>query len=231
MTARDVARSGDWQMFLPGPLAYRYYRKSKAVRARASAAAFDRALATLDAGSTVLDLGANVGKFTRILAATGARVHAFEPDPETVGVLRGAVADLSNVTVHHAAIGAGAGTVRLYRAKGYAQNKQVKSLGASVTRTDPFAMDLRHPIDVEMVDFFEFLAGLERPAALVKMDIEGAEWPILDALASGRGAGQLDTLFVETHERFNPWRDMPRLRRLMRFAETSQHPRIDLNWT
>lgn len=220
----------DWQMRLPGPLAYRFYRKSKAARARAAAASFDHVLATLGPGSISLDLGANVGIYTRRLAATGAQVHAFEPDPDTAALLREAVADCPNVTVHEAAVAAEPGTVRLYRSKNYLKNPRSKSLGSSVARTDPFAMDLRSPIEVAQIDILAFIEALPRPVELVKMDVEGSEWPILDAIADGRAQDRIGHLFVETHERFDTWRLMPRLRRLMAFAEVAERPKLDLNW-
>ncbi|NMN00675.1 FkbM family methyltransferase [Bifidobacterium sp. DSM 109958] len=48
---------------------------------------------------TVADIGAGTGKFTVPLAALGHPVFAVEPDADMRAALRGAVADLPNVTV------------------------------------------------------------------------------------------------------------------------------------
>ncbi len=89
-------------------------------------------------------------------------------------------------------------------------------------------MDPKNFVDVPQIDLFAFIAGLPERPALIKMDIEGAEWPILERVMTGERP--FDALFVETHERFNPWRDMPRLNRFRRFAETCTDAYLNAYW-
>ena len=42
---------------------------------------FEELLLGLDESSVCIDFGANVGEITKLMAATGATTHAFEPDP------------------------------------------------------------------------------------------------------------------------------------------------------
>ena len=64
---------------------------------------------------TCIDLGANVGNYTRKMALKAKRVIAFEPDPWACEELRANLADLDNVKIENAAAGACEKKVLLYR--------------------------------------------------------------------------------------------------------------------
>jgi len=136
---------------------------------------FAAALATLGPGGLCLDFGANVGDVTLVLAATGAIVHAWEPDPDIHAILRERTAHLPNVTTHQAAIGATAGTAHLRRQADFASDPLAQSIGSSVV----FYTE-RHAggtvIKVPQHAFRAVLAGFDRPVQLVKMEIEAESW-------------------------------------------------------
>lgn len=74
-------------------------------------------LALLRRGDVICDIGANRGHFTRLfsdLAGPAGAVHAFEPVPATFAMLRAAVADRANVTLHACALGDSEGAVTLH---------------------------------------------------------------------------------------------------------------------
>ena len=190
-------------------------------------AAFDARVAALGPADTCLDLGANIGTFTRQLAATGAQVHAYEPDPDTFARLAANTADLPNVTLHQKAVGAASGTVHLRRAVGYAADRERLSQASSVIFRDDGRFD-GETIAVEQVGFRDLLAGLP-PVALIKMDIEGAEFDILADILQGGGPLTFGALFVETHETSAPER-LQDVRRYRRLAAGIAAPHIDLYW-
>ena len=65
--------------------------------------------------SWVLDVGANVGLWTRWLANAGSkRLDCFEPVPETVECLRTNTADLEQVTIYAFGLSDKAKTITLY---------------------------------------------------------------------------------------------------------------------
>ena len=68
---------------LPGARGQRYRKKAKRLRISAE---FDDAIRRT-AGMTCVDLGANVGKYTRRMAAWAGHVVAFEPDPWALDAL------------------------------------------------------------------------------------------------------------------------------------------------
>ena len=89
---------------LPGEWGRYYQRNFLRLHAKA---AFEEALRRSE-GMTCMDLGANVGKYTRKMASVAKRVIAFEPDPWACAELRANVADLDNVIIEEC----GGGRVR-----------------------------------------------------------------------------------------------------------------------
>lgn len=160
---------------------------------------FDEIVQGLGPNSLCLDFGANLGEFTERLARTGAEVHAFEPDPHTFGALKARVAQFPNVKIHNAAVGAEAGTLTMERHALFDEDPDKYSVGTSA-----FASILGQAggacFEVEMVGFHDFIAAFDRPVDLVKMDIEGAEAAVLEALLQRPTAQPIRAIFVETHE-------------------------------
>lgn len=188
--------------------------------------------AMLRKGDLALDLGANMGVVTDILARTGADVVAFEPDPWAFGKLTERFADTPNVTLVNAAVGIGSGSVRLMRAQNFDDNP----LGASVKSTildGGRQIDAENAIDVPLIDFPAYLTErlAERPEiAFIKMDIEGAELGILEALDTQGFFDRIRVLVAETHER--KFRDLrPRFRSLRETFRAKYDPnRVSLDW-
>lgn len=128
----------------------------------------------LGADRTWVDLGANIGAFAVLAAARYGvkRVLAFEPDPVSAHLLRENV-KLNNVggivEVHEKAVATsdGRATFHINSANGnYWRNGLYKPWRGG------------YAIEVDVVDFRKVLP---RDAA-IKMDCEGAEMPILEAM-------------------------------------------------
>ena len=210
-----------WQLLsgLPG-------RRGRHYRAKLVPLQFDKALDEC-AGMTHIDLGANVGEVTRQMAAAGGRVIAFEPDPWTAGRLRANVADLDNVAVEEAAAGIEAGTARLYR------HPEFDEAGArsdwSTTCPDKSGAEDASAIDVKQVDFPAYLATAA-PIGVLKMDIEGAEFDLLERLFDWSGLPRaVRFIFAETHEDRMPGY-AERAAAMRRRARQFKRPRVNLDW-
>ncbi len=125
-------------------------------------------------GSVCLDIGANLGYYTLRMAARGALVHAFEPDPFNFGLLEKNVREnrLEHlVTLHRAACGNQNGRIRIAREQGTANYGAVHV--ASQTEQPAAEVDLVRaagclPAGVK-VDF-------------IKIDVEGFEPEALEGL-------------------------------------------------
>lgn len=214
---------------LPGWPGWVAYRKLKRRIMRRTMADFESVLKALGPGDVCCDLGANVGSVTLRIAATGATVHAFEPDPETFSQLVANVGHLPNVHCHQVAAGDDNRMVTLLRPEAYlteSTRNAASKATAVVPRKDGEAFFEAGA--VEMIDFAAFLKGLDRPAALVKIDIEGAEWMVLDKVLA-EAPDRFRAMFVETHERFD-FSLLPAVKRKQALFRSWTAPYINLYW-
>ena len=188
--------------------------------------------AMLRPGDLALDCGANVGVVSSLLADTAADVISYEPDPYAFAQLSDALGDRQNVQLINAAVGASSGNVRLMRASNFDEDKK----GASVKSTivDGGRMiAAENYVDVKLLDFLTILSGeIENRGeiAFVKMDIEGAELELLEAMDAADLIKDIRCLVVETHERkFAELR--PRFRALREaFSEKYPVRQVNLDW-
>ncbi len=215
---------------LPGNLGFIARRKLKRRQCKRSADTFSAVLAETRPGELCIDLGANVGAITRRMAATGADVISFEPDPGAFAALEAATADLQNVTCVPKAAGHQADRLMLRRSKKWsADDPAGHTQGSSIVHSDA-GMDDENAVEVEVVDILAFLADLDRDIRILKMDIEGAEWEILRRLFDHPVLDRIDAVFVETHERQNPARYVPLFDELQVRAEALARPYVNLYW-
>lgn len=217
-------------MKLPGKFGFIARRKLKRRQCKRMADTFSEVLADTRAGDLCIDLGANVGSITQRMAATGADVISFEPDPGAFAALQDAATDLANVTLVHKAAGHQADQLLLRRsARWSADDPSGHTEGSSLVHRGK-DMDEANAVMVEVVDFIAFLEGLDRDVRILKMDIEGAEWEILTRLIDHPVLQRIDCIFVETHERQDPARYVPIFEALQDRAEQMERPYINLYW-
>ena len=215
---------------LPGTPGFICRRKLKRRFCNRAQDTFSLVLADTGPGDLCIDLGANVGDVTRRMAATGADVISFEPDPAAFAALQAATAGMANVTLHPKAAGAQAETLMLRRSANWSADDPTQHTEmSSLVRTDA-KMDDANAVPVEVVDIIAFLEALGRDIRILKMDIEGAEWAILERLIAQPLLARIDCIFVETHERVDPARHVPLFERLQDHAETLERPYINLYW-
>jgi len=209
----------------PGYIARRKLKRRQCIRAQDT---FSEVLADTHAGDLCIDLGVNVGDITTRMAATGADVIGFEPDAYAAAVT--ATGNLPNVTLHQKAAGHQADQLMLRRsAKWSADDPTRYTAMSSLVRNDD-KMDATSGVMVDVVDIIAFLEGLDRDIRILKMDIEGAEWDIMQRLIDHSLLTRIDCIFVETHERVDPARFVPIFDALQDRAEQLTRPYINLYW-
>ncbi|MEQ1755578.1 MAG: FkbM family methyltransferase [Micropepsaceae bacterium] len=188
---------------------------------------FHLALLDLKPGDITIDCGANVGLYTRFLARSGATVHAFEPDPFAFEELRKNTSMMPDVHLHQAAVGIADGEIELFRSAQFEKDPINRTVDSSIVPGQKH-LSATHAIKVKLVSLPKFIANLQSPVSLLKMDIEGAEVEILEALIEGKATDQVRRAFVETHENTHK-RLKARTFNLVRYAK-AHLPSWNLDW-
>jgi FkbM family methyltransferase len=140
-----------------------------------------------------LDIGANQGLYS-LVAATNPlckQIFAFEPIPGTAKVLR-SNRDLNNarkVEVIEKAISSETGQARMQTKSGHS--------GIATLRAEDQRFD--SDIDVELISApdLDDIVGVDGPPIIVKIDVEGHEPAVLDALFRTQFGHQITTVFYE----------------------------------
>jgi FkbM family methyltransferase len=153
------------------------YQLGKAIADRGTG---DFLVANLAPGMTVVDVGANIGYYTLIMAsrvAPGGHVIAFEPDPFSAGILAERLARrrhpwAGTVALHGLALGRRRSSASLHCGH---TNRADNRLTPGGSRGEV--------VPVEVVDFDGFARanGLPRVDA-VKIDVQGAELMVLEGM-------------------------------------------------
>lgn len=183
-------------------------------------------------GDLAIDLGANRGDVTKLLAATGADVIAYEPDPVTFAALVERFAGHTNVKLVNAAVGVGTGTVHLMRGENFEENPRLASTKSTIL-AGAAGVDQGNSVEVPLIDFPTLVrheVAKRGTIAFIKMDIEGSELDVLEAMDRENLFANIRGLVAETHEhKFKELR--PRYRKL-RETIAKNHPsgRISLDW-
>jgi FkbM family methyltransferase len=186
--------------------------------------------ANLPRKPVIVDLGANERLFVPDqFMSEAAEIHAVEPDPDIFRFLKASVCGRSNVFLYNAAIGASDGSISFYRQTLFDPSNPVKySLGASIFPQHQAVSDAAS-MSVPQIGILPFLAKIGKRVDLMKVDIEGAEVPMLETLLSSPLAQNVSVMLVETHEFVLP--DLvDRTDAIRRRVRRLSRPQIDMNW-
>ena len=141
-------------------------------------------------GRTVLDIGACTGIFSALCLAFGAaHMIAVEPEPDNVRLLRKNLAPYGDrVTIIEGAVTGDGHDVQLLGGQGTGHTER--------SLADPLAIDERESIPSRTLADIIDLAPT--PIVLMKMDVEGAEFDIIDACPS-EAIARVENIAMETH--------------------------------
>jgi FkbM family methyltransferase len=133
----------------------------------------------------VLDVGCNVGASLLWFARRypNARIVGYEADPATAALARKNTAQAPTVEVHSAALAAADGEITFWRIPG-------QSWGSGTFERRGV------PVSVSAVALDTVLAAVDRPVDILKLNIEGAEHPVL---AAARRLDRVETILGQYH--------------------------------
>lgn len=148
-----------------------------------------------------IDCGANEGqsltRFTEKWADwKDYTIACFEPDPRAYPILLKKAERLqsTNIMCYEAAVWIEEGTIDLYQSR-------EGNFGSSLLADKKTGSMSKDPIKVECIDLSNFILStcIGSAEVILKMDIEGAEYFVLDHLISTQAINLITTLYIEFH--------------------------------
>lgn len=151
-------------------------------------------------GDVVVDIGAHRGVYTdRLLALVGPQghVHAFEPNPASLPILRAVAAGRKNITIYPAALSSESGGGQLHRP--IADGRRVDAM--SSVALDGMRETVEHDtVSVRLETLDGALRSEPRRIAFIKCDVEGHEHAVLLGAIERLGRDH-PTLLLEIEQR------------------------------
>ena len=157
----------------------------------------------LDQNSLVIDCGANVGAIVKPLLKYRPTIFCFDPNPIAFKQLSENIGSSSNLHLINKAVGVESKTARLYKHKEAEQNELLLSVSSSLLANKP-NVDNNNYFEVEVVNFIDFLKSLKQNVQILKVDIEGAEVELVNAILDNGLQKKINYIFIETHENTIP---------------------------
>lgn len=186
-------------------------------------------------GDVCIDCRANAGLFADCCLHVGASVHLFEPNGMLVRMLRRKYQGEKNVVINHAAVAAKEGRMKLYNPVRARNNIEFAASGTLVAdywpRAGKAAILEEEVAVIDLATYMKshFPPGNTPPIRLLKIDIEGAEFDLLEKIINEKIFKLCKHIVVETHERMFPdgGKKLARLK-----AMISEHgaDNISLDW-
>jgi len=160
---------------------------------------YEKAGVPVGNGWTVVDIGAGIGEFTLFAARQGrdSRVYAFEPFPESYGLLQENLRQnaIDRVQAFHLGVWSLSGKIALDLSP--REPLQLKSQAVSGSGND-------HQVLVDCISLDDLLRKLDlEKIDLMKLDCEGAEYPILYSCSS-QVFDRIDRVVMEYHDSLPP---------------------------
>lgn len=142
----------------------------------------------IDGCSVVVDAGANIGLWTKyILTRNAKQVYCLEPNVRALSDLEKNMNGHTNVTILPNAIGTENGKIKFYEDKNSLISSIYPNDSGIVSEVDCITFDtLLKKINVDKIDLF-------------KLDIEGAEFPIIRKFDKEE-FDKIDSFLIEYHE-------------------------------
>ncbi len=159
---------------------------------------FQRVVNSVRHGMVIVDIGAHKGSVAAAFAARGATVHAFEANPDIYPTLEAAGKSDPRIRPHHCGVLDHNGEMTLYLHEAYPDNPSKFSESSSFVADKP-NLSVEHSHVVPVRDVADLLRSIGSPIDIVKIDIEGAEYRVLQRIIDTGLIELIGQVYVETH--------------------------------
>jgi FkbM family methyltransferase len=175
------------------------------------------------AGDTVLDIGANIGVVSSHLLRLGYVVHAYEPDARCVEFMRRRFSHIDPVRfqLHPQAVSNCNGTATLYAGTRTTESNSILE--------DKPGTESNSGREVAVRSIKDVLSSVGY-AALILMDVEGAEYVVLDELLRPENQAKFGLCIAEGHARKIPGLEADHRRVVEAIARLGLQERVRLDW-
>jgi len=141
----------------------------------------------------IVELGANIGSITKQLVKHEKPIHAFEPEP--VAFKKLSLIKSKNLKIYNKAAWIENGESVLFRHNDWEKSKSHTSSTLNRTKSN---VDSRNTILCETIDIADFIKSLNGNV-LIKMDVEGSEYEIINHLLDKKVFKKINMIFCEFH--------------------------------
>lgn len=212
-----------------------YYKASKGVFG-GGATTNTRSLNSLDSDTNshvkshkpvCIDCGVHAGLISDILLECGSIVYAFEPNKILHSFLESKYQNNPNIILHQAAVSDKNGTTTFLLSDSTSQGNRISESGDNDSIYDDGSYE------VQVIDLVEYinthiLTKFDR-IYFLKLDIEGAEFDIMDKIMEYKLYEKIDFIACETHERYFTDGEA-KIKKLRKLVKQANAKNILLDW-
>ncbi len=187
---------------------------------------FHRVFAKISSHDVIIDLGAHLGKFTAEFAKRARTVYAFEPHPDIFASLQKNTCRFSNVVAYQKAISDEDGEATLYSDPSQTSRPTEGSTLSNQKRD----VSYENGFSVETVQLSKFIQDLHLQVKLIKIDIEGMEYNVINDLLNSGAIDLVDLVYVEDHCQYVDGLELQREQTLEEIRKRKLEHKFDFNW-
>lgn len=180
-----------------------------------------------------IDCGANIGKVSDIFLQMGARVYAFEPHKDLYNMLLYKYKGNDKIKLLNMAVGVQNTKIPFKVIDNESDNYLSLSQGATVCDLDSVDYKTVFEYETEMVDLCEYIqenfVAKDKHVYILKIDIEGAEFDLLEKIIQTKIYEHIDYIFCEEHSKFTKDGNQ-RLEKINSLIKENNIKNIYLDW-
>lgn len=178
-------------------------------------------------GDICIDCGCNAGAVSDVFLHKGALTYAFEPHPDLFQELSKKYDAEPKIRLFHVAVWDRNTRKTLHVQK--TEGISTFNLEGTTIFCNRIDAEVESICDVEVIDLIEFVNRLDARVNILKIDVEGAEFEIIDKLLDSGAYAKIDHVFCETYPHFFP-DGSERLENLERRIQQMGVENIHLDW-